>query len=180
MIDGLIAKQPAAFEQLYRENKAALERMVTKNSGNKEDAEDLIQESVLILYKKLQTEGFELNSTIGTFLYGIAKRVWLRKLKSNSKKWVTSDDNMQLSVGDDKEEEELQISRMHLYRKHLGKLGADCQKILRLFFDNFSMEEIASRMGYTSAGYAKKKKYKCKNKLIELIKADPLFKELRS
>lgn len=180
LIEGILERKAPAFEKLYSDNQVRLTNMVLSNSGNKEDAEDVIQESVLILYKNFSKNDFELNSTVSTYLYAIAKRVWLRKLKSRSKKWVTSNENLELSVNSDIEERELQISRMRLYRKFLYQLDADCKKVLLMFFENISMEDIAKEMNYASAGYAKKRKYKCKNKLIEMIKADPLYKELTS
>ena len=66
-----------------------------------------------------------------------------------------------------------------LYRKHFRKLGKDCQKVLEMYFDKVSMAEIARRMGFASEGYAKKRKFKCKEKLIQLIKAVPSFKDLK-
>jgi len=180
LIQGLIDKNPTAFEHLYSSNKAPIESLIFRSNGNEEDAKDVIQEAVVILYKKISEEGFELNSSISTFLYAIAKRVWFRNLKSKSKSRVTSILKKQLSIEDDNVFNEIEISRMHLYRKHFKRLGSDCQQVLRLFLTKHTMEEIAEIMKYASAGYAKKRKYKCKNKLLELIKADPLFKVLKS
>ena len=67
-----------------------------------------------------------------------------------------------------------------LYRRQFQRLGADCQRILNLFFDKVSMSDIAQKMGFSSVSYAKKRKFQCKQKLVKLIKEDPLFQELNA
>jgi hypothetical protein len=58
-------------------------------------------------------------------------------------------------------------------------LGRDCQQLLQLFFAKVKMEEIVKRLGVSSVGYAKKKKFKCKEKLILLVKQDSRYSELK-
>ncbi len=152
--------------------------MILANSGKHEDAEDVLQEAVLILFKNFSKPDFELRSTVSTYLFSISRKIWLRKLKSNSKKRVTSLDKLQLSTKDDFDEKELEISRKRLYRKTFEKLDKDCREVLRLFFNKHSMQEIAQQLNYGSISYAKKKKFMCKKKLIALIKSDPFYKEL--
>ena len=41
------------------------------------------------------------------------------------------------------------------------------------------MEEIVKRLGLSSVGYAKKKKFKCKEKLVALVKQDGRYLELK-
>jgi DNA-directed RNA polymerase specialized sigma24 family protein len=39
------------------------------------------------------------------------------------------------------------------------------------YFDEMSMQEIAEKLGFANTDTAKTKKYKCKQKLDELVKA---------
>ena len=41
------------------------------------------------------------------------------------------------------------------------------------------MKIIAERMGFGSEGYAKRRKGQCKDRLTELVKNDPAYKELK-
>ncbi len=66
-----------------------------------------------------------------------------------------------------------------LFQKHFMKLGTACQNILLHFFNGKSMMEISYLMNY-SKGYSRKKKFECKKKLLEMIEADPLYRELHS
>ena len=69
--------------------------------------------------------------------------------------------------------------RLKLYREKFQLLGEDCRKILTLFYDGVKMDEIADKMGFASAGYAKKRKHRCKEKLVALITEDDRFNELK-
>jgi hypothetical protein len=63
--------------------------------------------------------------------------------------------------------------------KHFEALPDNCRKILALFFDKVPMADIAAELQSTEA-YIKKRKFLCKSRLVEQIKADPVYKELRN
>jgi hypothetical protein len=67
-----------------------------------------------------------------------------------------------------------------LYREKFQLLGDDCQKLLTLYFEKKNMEDIAKAMGFGSEGYARKRKFQCKEKLTKLIKSDERYGELKS
>jgi RNA polymerase sigma factor (sigma-70 family) len=51
------------------------------------------------------------------------------------------------------------------------RLGEPCRTLLVLFYwEEASMEEIASRLGLANAETAKSKKYQCKKALQEILK----------
>ena len=54
----------------------------------------------------------------------------------------------------------------------MEQLGETCRKVLMYYyFDEMSMQEIADKLGFANTDTAKTKKYKCKQKLDELVKA---------
>jgi DNA-directed RNA polymerase specialized sigma24 family protein len=57
-------------------------------------------------------------------------------------------------------------------------LGEDCQMVLNLYGEGSSYEEIARRMGFRNETYARRKKYLCKEALMEIIKTDPEYQDL--
>ena len=73
-----------------------------------------------------------------------------------------------------------QTEEQEVFWEAFQKLGADCQKLLRLFFDKEKMEKIAKMMGYGSVSYAKKRKFQCKEKLVDWVKKDHRFNELKN
>lgn len=72
----------------------------------------------------------------------------------------------------------VQADRISLFWKAFEKLGADCQKVMRMYFDETDMTGIAGAMGYASENYARQAKFRCQKKLVELCQADPRFNEL--
>jgi len=50
--------------------------------------------------------------------------------------------------------------------------------VLNLYSDGHTYEEIARKMGMKSEAYARRKKYLCKEALMEIIKTDPEYHDL--
>ena len=65
-----------------------LKRYVLKNSGDKDDAKDVFQNTLIVFYKKVLIENFELSSKISTYLFSIAKNLWLKKLRDEKFKRI--------------------------------------------------------------------------------------------
>src|SRR5512135_327777 len=64
-----------AFGQIAEEHRDALLRLCYKMTGSREEAEDLVQETLLKAYSKFGT--FQLRSSIGTWLYRVATNACL-------------------------------------------------------------------------------------------------------
>lgn len=73
-----------AFGTLAEEHREGLLRLCFKMTGSHEDAEDLVQETLLRAYAKFQE--FELRSTLRTWLYRIATNACLDHQRGN-KPW---------------------------------------------------------------------------------------------
>ena len=66
-----------------------------------------------------------------------------------------------------------------IFDRNFNQLGSDCKKILSLYFNGASLEEIRKAIGYKTAHHVADKKYRCKNSLILKIKEDPLFRKMK-
>src|SRR4051794_35899656 len=68
---------------------------IKTNSGTTDDAEDIFQDSLVILYKKVQSADFILSVPLKTYLLAIVKNCWLQELRRRKKLIVAepSDDN---------------------------------------------------------------------------------------
>src|SRR5688572_17798720 len=73
----------AAFQLLYKFYFPSIDSYVRQNMGNKEDAEDIFQEAIMVLLQKVRQPDFALTSALKTYLYAIAKNLWLKRLRSN-------------------------------------------------------------------------------------------------
>lgn len=150
---------------------------IGKNAGTEEDARDIFQEGMLVLFDKVQGSEVEWKSTLKTFLFAVCRNKWLMVLRKRKIQNTVADleslSEIESEVAEDIEKSE----RYKLMRKGFDQLGTECQQVLNLFFEGQSMKEIAEKLSFTPA-YAKKKKFICQKKLIDLVSADPSFQEL--
>jgi RNA polymerase sigma factor (sigma-70 family) len=156
---------------LYKRNYEPVRSYVARNSGMLADAEDVLQESLVILWQKIQSGNFELSSKLDTFIYAIAKNLWMKELRKTSRMTSTDFGSDDPPEAEDAEAEPAD-DKAAVLAKYMGKLGETCRELLSLFyFEQWDMEQIAEKMHFANAQTAKAKKYQCKKKLEELIKA---------
>ena len=73
----------ASFQLLYKFYFPSVASYVKQNMGNTEDAEDIFQEAILVLLQRVRQPDFILTSALKTYLYAIAKNLWLKRLRKN-------------------------------------------------------------------------------------------------
>lgn len=176
-IEGILKNDEKLVEEIYAKNFLPIVRFVQNNSGSSEDARDIFQDALIIIFKKSQEGKLVLTSSFSTFLYAICRNLWLKKLRKKSSSEVTIPDGEEYMSDDDLDGDITKQEKFALYKQKFTLLDESCQKVLKLFFEGKSMKEIGDKLGFTLQ-YAKKRKYKCKNKLVELIQKDPIYKEL--
>jgi RNA polymerase sigma factor (sigma-70 family) len=146
--------------------------MVLLNSGNELDADDVFQDSLIILYRKVRDEDFRLSSSLKTYLYAICRNKWLKELSRREKMTMLTQDDEFTSTSDDNsiEEEILYEERERIYREKYEELSEDCKKILKMYAIGSSITEITKIMGFSSEQHTRNRRFKCKESLIQRIK----------
>ena len=156
-----------ALVMLYESNRKPIVAYVSRNSGTSDDAEDLLQESLVILWERVRTGKFEYKAQLSTFIYATMKNLWsqrLRGMKRLSSGEIDPNDHEDFSPS----ALDVLIESEHaaMVRDALDRIGGQCRKLLLLFYwEEMSMDEIASRLGFANADTAKAKKYQCKKAL---------------
>jgi RNA polymerase sigma factor (sigma-70 family) len=180
IIDGIKKRDNKVLTFIYKEVFPAVRYYVISNGGNQDDAKDVFQESIIIAFKQISDNKIEIKTSFDAYLYGTSRLIWLKILRNkkihdkNISKIKESENNNPVDEGVIDEDME-----MRLYRKHFRRLGEECQKVLQMTLDNIPYEEIAKIMSYKSEKIVRNKKYKCKETLIKMIKADPEFKSIK-
>lgn len=157
---------------LYRTNEKQVSAFVVRNNGTHDDAEDLLQEALVILWEKVRTGCYEHSAKISTFVYGTVKNLWLRRL-ARSRREIVADMGIDPVPSNDLSplEEVIASEEAHRIASALDTLGDPCRKLLLLYYwEDLSMDEIARRLGFANADTAKSKKYQCKKSLQKLLK----------
>jgi RNA polymerase sigma factor (sigma-70 family) len=171
LLDRIRRGDEEALAMLYRSNQRAVTALVTRNSGSTDDAADVLQESLVILWERVRSGRYEHAARLDTFLFATARNLWLRRLarlRRETPAEIKPDDH----PSDDPSplEEMIESERAGLVKLALMKLGEPCRTLLMLFYwEEASMEEIASRLGLANAETAKTRKYQCKKALQLLL-----------
>lgn len=144
---------------------------IQNHGGSEEDAEDMLQEAIIVLWQKVNSGTFQLSARLSTFILAVAKNKWMaqmRKRKRLSGEAVsenTSGGNLSsLEVALNKE----QVEMVH---RALEQIPPVCKKILLLFyFEERSLNDIARILKFANADVVKSKKYQCKKSLETILR----------
>lgn len=174
LLEGLAKQDNNAIESIYRLNFQTIQHLILNNKGNPEDAADVFQEAMIVLYEKSINPEFVLNCQIKTYLYSVCRRIWLKKLEKQKRISIQTDEFDQvISIEEDIREHEQANTRFKTMENALAKIGEPCKGLLEAFYINKKqMQEIAVLFNYTNADNAKTQKYKCLNRLKKLFFAE--------
>jgi len=171
LLRGLAKNDKKAVETIYRDNYNMIQALIINNSGTADDAKDIFQETMIILYEKVKSGNFELNCQIKTYVYSVSRRLWLKRLLQQNK-FLNGNDNHEnlVAVEDDLDEHEQRDIEFNMMEKAMNGLGEPCKSLLQAFYiERRNMQEIAATFGYTNADNAKNQKYKCLVRLKKLF-----------
>ena len=171
LLQGLARSDRKAIEVIYRENYNMVQSLIINNSGSSEDAKDIFQEAMIVLYEKVRSGTFELNCLIKTYVYSVSRRLWLKRLQQMNR-YVPAIENLQetVPVEEEIEENERINSEFQTMEKAISSLGEPCKSLLEAYYlEKKSMQEIALFFGYTNAENAKNQKYKCLVRLKKIF-----------
>lgn len=179
---GILEKDPLILRKIYQHFFKGVAKYVIEHGGNQQDAEDIFQDAMVVLYRKIKANKLTLSSSFYTYLFGVCKLIWLNKKTKASKAKViipVTEIKEEMASGEDLEPVLEKTEKYRFFREKFKLLGEDCQKVLNYFFKGVKLKEVAVLMGFSSEGYAKKKKFECKKKLIQLIQGDSRFSDFK-
>ncbi len=167
-----------AFESLYKQQFRMVASLVGKMGGNQEDIEDIFQETLFVLVKKIRKPAFVLTAKISTLMHAIARNLWLKRNQKDSKE-INVDDNdiFDMDFADEAEssgyqEKELLIG---IVLDNINALDEDCRKVIKLtFLKKMSHADVAKELGY-SLSFIKVKKFRCLAYLRKMINRSPFL-----
>lgn len=171
LLKGLANNEKDAIEAIYRENYSMIQSFILNNNGSVDDARDIFQESMIVLYEKAKLESFELNCKIKTYVYSVCRRLWLKKLQQLNR-YTSNIEGIEdtVPVEEELEDHEKRNNDFGLMETSMSKIGEPCKSLLDAYYlQNKNMQTIAKEFGYTNADNAKTQKYKCLVRLKKLF-----------
>ena len=170
-IEGLKIGDDAVLKALYKKYYNLVLKLVVSNSGSSEVAQDVYQETIIILFEKCKDPEFKLNCQLQTYVYSIARNLWLKQLKKHGNVGELKEYHQEVfeDASSDIRAHQKQEESIEKVYKSLEELGEPCASLIKDFYiKKMSMEDISEKFGYTNADNAKNQKYKCLQRLKRL------------
>ncbi len=154
-----------ALDIIYQKYYRMMTKLVITNSGTEQEAKDIYQDALVVFWQKSVSGNLVLTSKISTYLYSICQNLWRKEL--DRKKRLSNEEKDSIEIQDHDK-----VERAKLINLCIDQMGDTCKKVLMYYyFDGLSMQDIADKLGFANTNTAKTKKYKCKQKLDELVKS---------
>ena len=177
ILKGIIENDHRVMQYIYEKYFDSIRGFVLRNGGTKDDAWDVFQDGIIVIYEQIKTKELTIKNTFHTYLFTVCKFTWLKVLRDRGKKYheqIESSKEIELiNLHEYKLEVDEVIEkekRVKLYNANFLKLSKECQKLLKLVSLGKTVQEIAESFNYKSVGFAYKKRRICKERLIKLIK----------
>lgn len=155
------------IEEIYKEYSNIVYKYLFCLTHNEDISEDLTQETFAIAVKEINK--FNGNCKISVWLCQIAKHLWYKKLKKESKEKHISFEELDTDITEEKTTEEIILKKqdnLKLY-KDIQKLDSISKEIIYLrMFGNLNFIEIGEILG-KSANWARVTFYRAKEKMKE-------------
>lgn len=173
ILDDFKGDNDHAFGWLYKEYFPMVERFVRQNSGRLEDAEDVFQDTMLVLVEKLRKDNFQLTASIKTYIMAIAKNLWLKRLRTAYREVEFSElhensffDEINLTI----EQEKTYWDRLQSY---VQKISDHCKGLIDdMFFKGKQIDQIQREYGYSTRHNAQNQKHKCVEQIRRIKEED--------
>ncbi len=175
LLEGLATGESRAVAEIYRLYRPMLVKWMMTRGGKEEDADDIFQDVLMVLFDKAKSPEFCLTCKLSTYLFAVSKRMWYKKLEKSSHivlfEVEEDDDQDQSPIYDNdiglhlEKEQDFKVLEMAMNR-----LGEPCAALLNAFYmQNKSMQDIAQDFNYTNPDNAKTQKYKCLMRLKKIF-----------
>ena len=167
LIKGLHSKQNEWVRLLYEKARPIIIRYALNNESSVDEAEDLVQNTVIIVYEQILLGKFVLSSSLTTYIYGIAKNLWLKELRKKRNLVVIHLDEVDF---ESENQDDLIESRLYKIEKAIKELDDKCQEILKSrYWHNKKFDEMSQKYNTTVASL-KMKSSRCHESLQLIIK----------
>lgn len=132
-------------------------RHITQNGGSKEDAEDVLQETIVAFNQNMKYGRFRQDASLKRYFVKIGEKTWLKKLKYKQRRDkfheelipIASANRAEELFGEDWREEYDRVLPI------INKMNPKNKELLRLVASDWSHEEIANQLGYANANTSK-------------------------
>lgn len=163
-----------ALCRLYDLSRDMVTALVLKNSGQRDDALDVLQDSVVITYERIRSGDYEYQSKLTSYVYAVARFVWLKQLRRKQTEARILETAPEADFDPGPLPDMLSEEYTAQVREVFSRLGEDCRRLLTfLIYDHLSPREVVEKMHYQNEQVVRNKKYKCLKHLKQMLEMEP-------
>ncbi len=162
-------------KELYNSYFDLLTTFIRTKGASSDEAADIFQETILVFIDMVRRQRFQGNSSIKSYLFGIAKNLWLEEIRSRDRR------NKRQQIFH-QSEPTTESAEARLFNKEMRKtwnqvfdsIGAICKSILTgFYYEKLPMRDLLERVSFASEQALRNKKSKCMKSLKELLTNNP-------
>lgn len=159
--EALVTNRERTLEAIYKKTYPMVLHYVRRHNGTADDAQDLLQEAIILFYEKAVHEEFTLTSSPTTYIMAVCKNRWRRELeKRNRQQELPPDISERVKEEADSEKPQYSITQF------VDQLGEKCKSILvAVYYLGQRMEQVALQHQYRNVRSATVQKFKCLERL---------------
>ena len=170
LLEGIKHSNSPILQYIYEQYYPMVYKMVIQNKGNSQEARDIFQDGMIVLYEKSLQTDFVLSSALSTYLFAICRNLWLNKLNRQKKHESLQDQSIDRPDDASMMNDDNSTERQALLKRLLQKIGDSCRKILmKKYYEQRKDKEIADELGLSGADYVKTQRYRCLKQLKALM-----------
>lgn len=167
------AQDKEILNWLYNSVYPKVRRYIISNNGSGDESKDVFQEAVLILYKQIINNKYDLIKDVEGYLIAISRNVWINICRKKNRHINIEMIDPPAQIEDNALINIIMTEKWDAFQRLFDMIGDRCKQLLQYStYEKISMEEIAVKMNFTNANAAKTTNYRCKQKLIELVAAN--------
>ncbi len=151
------------FERIYEPGFVQVARFISKNGGTFEDAKDIFHDALVIYYEKGRVRQ-SLPSEVN-YITGISRHLWFHKVKKEVRKVKLEENSNELTTP---LEPTLNDSKLLDLLERTGKRCLDL--LVSFYIEKVSLVNISALWNFSSEHSAAVQKYKCIEKVREVVK----------
>ena len=155
---------PASLRALYTAHFGPVRSFVLANSGTGDDARDVFQEAITVLWLRARDGSLAPGTDPGAFLFSIARNKWLDTVRSAARRHmnVVHDQRRLAATAEPDDGVEERLARL---RAIYDRLDDKCRTVLdRFYFERKDLATIAHELGVEEESI-RTIKYRCMMKL---------------
>lgn len=166
----LVADRAQALTQLYRRGYPPVRRYIGHRAGSAQDAQDVFQDALVILYEQATSGTLVLTASASTYLLSISRNLWHRELRRRARlPHQALPDGWEAMAT---EETEALAEPAFAILDYVEQLGEKCKSLLlNFYYFQQPLTQLAQTHGYRSVRSATVQKFKCLERLRNSVRA---------